>query len=465
LRTRLELIIKSHGVKPARLAAQASYSRGHLARAREGEPTSQRFQEGVTTEICRIIGRTTARTELFEPEGVAIRTLLQQTDAGRRRRKITSRQSARPKNLGVLAGALSDADFEAWITRIRTTGSAATEAATRELVDAAFPLLDRQPARAEELYAAAVALTERLAASPPLLVAALRGYAEKGRANALRMLGRYHEAMQLLIDAEQHFVDARYCTLEIGEVRYARAGILFKMEKWPQAQEAAGQARRIFEEEHNRTRALHARLLEGCVLVERGNLDAGRAVFGDLLKKLSAKRHSNALAWVYMNLGACDLKRRQPAFARHWLHRATQLFRQLGMASELPRTRWCGAKITIMEGDRLRGIRELRAAMRDFERLSMPADAGFVGLDLLEELMTNASAAKEAEELARSLAQFFLAAGVKVSAATAIAYLRDAAAKRKADGSLIAYVRNYIHRADIDPDRPFEPPAWGAEPM
>src|SRR4029077_6189417 len=132
------------------------------------------------------------------------------------------------------------------------------------------------------------------------------------------MLGRYREAMQVLIDAEQHFVDARYCTLEIGEVRYARAGILFKMEKWPQALEAAGQARRIFEEEHNRTRALHARMIEGCVFVERGNLDDGRGVFSDLLKKLAAKRHRNALAWVYMNLGACDLKRRQPAFARHW---------------------------------------------------------------------------------------------------------------------------------------------------
>jgi tetratricopeptide (TPR) repeat protein len=465
LRTRLELIIKSHGIKPARLAAEASYSRGHLARAREGEPTSARFQEGVTTAIRCILGRAVMRTELFEPEGVAIRALLPRTKASRRSGKKTPRQSARPENLGSVASSLAEADLEAWLARLRTTPGAATETATRDLVDAAFSLLDRQPARAEQLYTAAVGLTERLATSPPLLVVALRGYAEKGRANALRMLGRYQEAMKVLIGAEQHFVDARYCTFEIGEVRYARAGILFKMEKWPQAQEAAGQARRIFEEEHNRTRALHARLLEGCVLVERGNLDAGRAVFSELLKKVSAKHDKNALAWVYMNLGACDLKRRQPSFARHWLYRATQLFRQLGMASELVRARWCGAKITIVEGHSARGIRELRAAMRDFERLSMPADAGFVGLDLLEELMTDHSAAKEAEELARSLAQFFLAAGVNISAATALTYLRHAAEKRKADGSLIAYVRAYIHRADVDPDRPFEPPTSGMEPM
>jgi tetratricopeptide (TPR) repeat protein len=464
LRTRLELIIKSHGVKPARLAAEASYSRGHLARAREGEPTSARFQEGVTTAIRRVLGRAVMRTELFEPEGVAIRALLPRTKASRRSGKKTPRQSARPENLGSVASSLAEADLEAWLARLRTTPGAATETATRDLVDAAFSLLDRQPARAEQLYTAAVGLTKRLATSPPLLVVALRGYAEKGRANALRMLGRYQEAMQVLIGAEQHFVDARYCTFEIGEVRYARAGILFKMEKWPQAQEAAGQARRIFEEEHNRTRALHARLLEGCVLVERGNLDAGRAVFSELLKQLAGKRHRDALARLYMNLGSCDLKRQVPKLARHWLHRATQLFRQLGLTSELARARWCSAQITIAEGDRDRGIRELRAAMRDFEHLSMYADAGFVGLDLLEELIADGSATNEAELLARRLAELFVAADLNVSTARAVTYLRDAVASRRASASLVAYIRRYIHRAEVDPIRSFEPPPSGVEP-
>lgn len=463
MRTRLELFIQSHGIKPARLAAQASYSRGHLARAREGEPTSLRFQEGVTTAIRQIVGRLVARTELFEPEGVAIRTLLPRATQDRSR-KSRSRQSAMPRDLETVAGDLADAEWEAWLAGIRTTADAATETSTRELVDAASPLINRQPARAEQLYAAAIALTERLAGSPRPLVAALRGYAEKGRANALRMLGRYHEAMQVLIDAEQHFLDARYCAVEIGEVRYTRAGILFKMEKWPEAQAAATQARRIFEEERNRTRALQSLLIEACILIERGDLDAGRAVLVSLRKQLEGKRHRATLAFVYMNLGSCDRRRQEPAIARHWLHRATQLFRQLDMASELARTRWCGAKITIVEGDRQRAMRELRAAMRDFERLSMPADAGFVGLDLLEQIMAEASGADEAERLARSLAQLFVAAGANVSAAKAIAYLRDAAASRNADASLVAYVRRYVHRADVDPDRPFQPPTSGVEP-
>jgi len=88
------------------------------------------------------------------------------------------------------------------------------------------------------------------------------------------------------------------------------------------------------------------------VLVERGDLDAARAIFVGLLKQLSGKRHRDALARVYMNLGACDLRRREPKIARHWLNRATQLLREIGAPSELVRARWCGAKITIFEGER-----------------------------------------------------------------------------------------------------------------
>ena len=466
MRTRLELFIKSHGVKPVRLAAEAGYSRGHLIRAREGEPTSLRFQEGVTAAVSDILTQPVALADLFEPEGVAIRALLPQ-EAPIRRRLGQSQPSKSmvPKNLGTLIAAFTDAELNRWLALIQKTTGAATEAAARDLVDAAFPLLDRQPARAEQLYAAAIALTERLTASPAPLVAALRGYAAKGRANALRMLGRYREAMQVLIDADQHFIDARYCAMETGEVRYARAGILFKMERWTEAMEAATQARRIFGQEKNHIRALHAQLLEGCILVERGDLEAGRAIFVSLRKPLEGKRRRDALAWVYMNLGACDLKRREPVIARHWLHRATQLFRQLGMTSELARARWCGAKITIVEGNRERGIRELRAAMRDFERLSMHADAGFVGLDLLEELTHDASAAKEAERLARSLAENFVASGANVSATTAIAYLRDLATARRASTSLVAYVRRYVQRSYVDPDKPFHPPKTDMEPV
>lgn len=364
----------------------------------------------------------------------------------------------------IVAGDLVDAEWEAWLAGIRKTAAAVTETFLRELIDAASPLINRQPARAEQLYAAAIALTERLAESPPPLIAALRGYAEKGRANALRMLGRYHAAMQVLIDAEQHFIDARYCAVEIGDVRYTRAGILFKMEKWPEAQAAAEQARRIFEEERNRTRALHAKLIEGCILGERGDLERSREIFVSLLKLLEGKRHRGTLACVYMNLSSCDRRRRKPEFARHWLHRAIQLFRYLGMPSELARARWCGAQLTIDVGDRARGMRELRAAMRDFERLSMPADAGFVALDLLEEITRDPSAVKEAEDLARSLAALFVAAGANVSSAKAITYLHDAAIARKADAPLVAYVRRYVHQADVEPDSPFQPPISGVEP-
>jgi len=66
-----------------------------------------------------------------------------------------------------------------WLRRIRDTPRALTEAATRDLTDVAAFLLDVLPARAEQLYRAAIGLTDGLPASPSLLVT-LRAYAEKG---------------------------------------------------------------------------------------------------------------------------------------------------------------------------------------------------------------------------------------------------------------------------------------------
>jgi len=52
--------------------------------------------------------------------------------------------AAAPRTLAAMVEALTDAELDAWLARIRTTAGVATEAATRELIDAAFPLLDRR---------------------------------------------------------------------------------------------------------------------------------------------------------------------------------------------------------------------------------------------------------------------------------------------------------------------------------
>ena len=111
------------------------------------------------------------------------------------------------------------------------------------------------------------------------------------------------------------------------------------------------------------------------------------------------------------------------------------------------------------EKKRTEGLRLLRAAMREFEGVGMRMEAGFVGLDLLEELVRDAAATAEAQDLARRLADLFLAAGVVVSGAKALAYLQETVANRTVTPPLVGYVKTYVRRAEVYPEAAFKPPA------
>jgi hypothetical protein len=180
-----------------------------------------------------------------------------------------------------------------------------------------------------------------------------------------------------------------------------------------------------------------------------------------LRKPLEQVKDRDALARLWMNLAVCDLRRREPSIARHWLNRAIEAFRARGMRSEIVRARWCGAKVTLLEQDRPKALRELRSAKREFEKLQMPLDAGFVSLDLLGELVGESTTDAEAVKLARSLVDLFARAGVVVSAAHAAQMLRDAVVGGAVTGEYVAYTSRYIARSFVFPEDPFEPPSRG----
>lgn len=420
---------------------------------------SQKFRAAVWGTLCDLTSQPIAMAEVFEPAGVEVADLLL---LGRResdRTRVRRSPLVMPRSVAKTVAAMSDESLAEWLRRVQDTTRAHTETAIRDLTDIAELLLDVLPMRAERLYRAAITLADALPASPPLLVAALRAYAEKGRANALRMLGRYREALDVLVDAEQHFLDARYCAIDVGNSRYTRATILWKMEKWKSAAQAASQARRIFEAEHDPAGALRARIVEGAILADEGELDAAKTIFIDLRKRLEARGDRETLARVWMNLAAVDLRRGDVFATRHWLSRAARAFRALNMATEVTRTRWCEGKLAIVASKRKEGLRLLRAAMREFEIAGMRMEAGFVGLDLLEELVRDPVAAIEAQDLAVRLADLFLAAGVAVSGAKALAYLQETVTNRTVTSPLVGYVKTYVRRAEVYPDAAFKPPA------
>jgi tetratricopeptide (TPR) repeat protein len=363
------------------------------------------------------------------------------------------RASTKQLSLADQFSQMSEEAFETSLGHLKT--SSASEAAVRELLDAGEILLDRSPLRADALYALAVAATTRLSATPVPLAHSLRGLAEKGRANALRMTGRYRDALSALERSEREFQAARYCVRELGYARYCRGTVLFKMERWVDAERAVSAGRTLLEAEHDRAGVVNCDILHGCILLERGELDRAREVFVAQRKIVEARRDYRRLADLWMNLVVCDLRRRDMFGAGHWLGRAVRKFRELGLASEVTRARWCGASLALAQGQRDRALREFRAAATEFERLGMPADAGFVKLDLLAELVADKKW-REAEPLAHSLADLFLKKGVAPSATTALDYLRQTVKARSADREIVKRIERHLRRSEVFPDEPFK---------
>ncbi len=68
--TRLEMFLKSRGIKPAHLARESGYSRQHLLRLRNGrmEPT-RRCIAAIAAACRRLSGENVRASDLFDLEG------------------------------------------------------------------------------------------------------------------------------------------------------------------------------------------------------------------------------------------------------------------------------------------------------------------------------------------------------------------------------------------------------------
>lgn len=286
----------------------------------------------------------------------------------------------------------------------------------------------------------------------PELAASLHAQALKGRANARRHLGEFEEALSDLALARRLFVEAKYCINDAGRVEYTRGTVFFKMERSTDARASAERARALFVSSGDAARAAHADLLLAGILFEEGQVDAARDIWLRVRAILDDLDDSEALARVWQNLGACEIRRRDAAAARHWLRRAAAAFRAMGNRTELARTHWNIATYVATFRSRDRGIRALQHVSRTFDELGAFADAGCVGLDALELMMEGKAQRASLRRYAQDLAAVLTRAGLAVSAAIALDKLREIA--RASDHqSVIQEVRAAL-RASDGPCRP-----------
>ncbi len=344
--------------------------------------------------------------------------------------------------------------IETWAAYVVSHPHALTEQLVRRITDTAIEEFDRQPAYALSLLDAADSIAERLHVQNARVEC--RADVWKNRANALRMLGRYDEALNATVTAERFAQDIATGGFTLAQIIYTRGTVLFKMGSFSETIKTARDACYRFAEYGDVRRVIHARNLEAISLTEQGDTAESLRVYLLIEQQLRKLDDPMMQALVTTNIGVAHLRLGNYVDARTFVASAQAQYRKLGSESEVIRAEWALGQIDLRTGDIDVGIRRLRNATASFESLCMLSDAGFVKLDLTEELL-RLEEWDEAGTVAGEAAEAFARAGAKLHLSSALAFLREAVQKRAATLALVQYVRDYVI-AD-EPERTFDPPS------
>lgn len=184
----------------------------------------------------------------------------------------------------LLASMLKTPAAVAW-RDLTTERSYRTAGVVRRLLRAANESCEREPLDALTMADTAAGLAGVLdnGRYPQSVITSLRATAAKERANALRFLGRYDEALAALDEAERAFEDVPGAPLGRTTVTYIRAGILVERGEYAQALPLARESAREFRRAGDTDRYMRARHLEGHIQFYLRDVRAARTIYLEIL--------------------------------------------------------------------------------------------------------------------------------------------------------------------------------------
>lgn len=346
---------------------------------------------------------------------------------------------------------LQDEPLERWDAHFSQRPDLYTGAMVQRILQGAAPELDRQPERALMMTGIAERVAAALAGDERLLNL---GHVLKQRSNALRQLGQYDAALDASTAAERYYAALATGDFDLGQAQYTRAITLFKMTRYDAALRALAEAHATLEPYGLTAPLAKTMMLDALIRIEQGDVTTAREILGRLLPLEEALGQPLEVARVHANLAECCLRAGALAEAMTEAVAAREAYQAMGIDAEVIRADWTLAMVRLAYGD-VDALDRLARVASAFERLNMIADAGFVKLDITQELLRFGEWA-DAARVARELVTTFTAAGATVASVNALAFLRQAVEHREATEDTVRYIRDYV--AADNPARPFDPP-------
>jgi tetratricopeptide (TPR) repeat protein len=364
-------------------------------------------------------------------------------------------QRERTAAAGVVERLLDETPRDQW-PALAERSELQTCGALEKLGNAVALCLGRDPQHARAIAELAVSIAEAVPehAYPPPILAQLRAHAWKDLGKALLYLGRHDDALRAFDRAEAHVERHGALAHDRAIVRYARAAALQEVNRHDESFALLAECKQVFREHGDTRRLVLCGIAEGVLLHRLRKYREAREAYLLLLASNREAMDQESLACLHHAIGHCSVDLGDFDVAEANLTRAIELFRELGQPLQALKGELGRGRLFVQRGDVDRGIAHLRPVRREFLRHSMVEEAGLAGLEIVEALLRR-DGASEAEALARQIVREFAKAQLNTRAITALGYLRETIAARRASAAMVNDVREYIVSLRTSPEREF----------
>ena len=274
------------------------------------------------------------------------------------------------------------------------------------------------------------------------------------RSNAYRHIGDYPAALDAAQVSADLASELSVSDYPHGRALHAAAGALFKMTDYTSALHTIERAIALLNPFGLNLPLARALMLRATIHIEQGDIATAQREYAELLPIFRGFDNRIEEARILANLADCDLRLANYEQAAANADLAIQRYLALKMDAEAVRSNWTLdlARLRLGVDDALGDLHVTSAA---FEQLGMLTDAGFVRLDITEELLQRGEW-DEAAPIARELVDIFTRAKVTLAKIEALDQLRRAVDRHAATPDFVRSVRAYL--SIDDPQQPFTAP-------
>jgi len=306
----------------------------------------------------------------------------------------------------------------------------------------------RAPTEALVVTRLAVAIAARLAEASRGAAVAWRDHA-----TALRLLARYEESLAAF-DRAAAVLPLEREELARAAIGIARGATLQEAGRFEEAMLLLRECQRVFEEYGDSRGRLFCGISEGALLHRTERYREACDLYRSLLPFAEEVAGTDAVASIHNNLGHSAIELGDFALAESHLSEAVRLFAGIASPLQVARAELARGRLMIRRGALEQGIGHLHRVREELLRHNLVEEAGLCGLDVVEAHLTR-GAPIEAEVFARQIVREFTAARLNSRAITALRFLSEAIAARKASGTTVRHVQRFIGSLRANPDSAF----------